>query len=825
MPAPLPHASRRPAHPVAVLFRALLSVLLPTGLSGLAVAQSTWSRESSSTDESLLAAAHGGGLYVAVGTAGTIVNSVDGATWNAATSGTTANLRAVVHDGTQFVTAGGGGTILTSPDGATWTPRSTGVSSLLSGLAFGNGSYVAVGASGTVLSSPDAQSWTKAPTITGSFLQGVHHADGLFVAVGESGTILSSPDGLTWNLVVSPTISPLLGSGYFAGKHLAVGQEGLIASSPDGVNWALGNSGTLTRLRAIVDDGTSAIICGDDGILLRSNNAIDWVEIPSGLPASQIGTLRGGTFGDDRFVVVGEPVTQDGMVLVGPRDPGIRWEATAVEVNEAAGLASLLVRRLGSNSTPASLSFATASGSATEGEDFQASSGLASFAAGESVTTVNVPVTNNPAAEPEESFTVTLSAPNPPELLLYNPTTITVAIIDAQDSDFDGLPDAWELQYFGDVESHGPDDDPDGDGNSNARELTDGTDPSDVDSALYLLTVTHNSGGTVTVSPVLAAYPAGTTVTLTPVPSGEFYFDSWQGDLPSTTAPLPVEMRSDLTLEARFAVSLASALDDPCIAWLPGGTGPAWEGQGETSFDGLDAARVASLGVGQQSSLETTIEGPAQLSFLWKSAIGSFDSYRFFNGTIPLATLTGTRDWDARAFTMGPGPQTLRWVYSKNSSFGGGSNEAWLDQVVVSYGLDVWTSTYFNASELGDPAISGPEGDPEHDGFANLVEYLLNLHPKLTDSASPNLPIVSFEQSGGQTVSAITWTQHGKRAANVTVSIEFSPSLVPGSWQELAVAPELLSANGALETLRVTNPAPLSATPRGFYRMKVTLNP
>jgi len=47
------------------------------------------------------------------------------------------------------------------------------------------------------------------------------------------------------------------------------------------------------------------------------------------------------------------------------------------------------------------------------------------------------------------------------------------------DEDEDRLPDAWENHYFGGIEEFGADDDPDGDGVSNFREYSLGTDPND----------------------------------------------------------------------------------------------------------------------------------------------------------------------------------------------------------------------------------------------------------------------------------------------------------------------------------------------------------
>lgn len=53
---------------------------------------------------------------------------------------------------------------------------------------------------------------------------------------------------------------------------------------------------------------------------------------------------------------------------------------------------------------------------------------------------------------------------------------LTIRGVPIEDSDADGLDDAWERHHFGHLQ-HGPGDDPDGDGYSNAREQIMGTDP------------------------------------------------------------------------------------------------------------------------------------------------------------------------------------------------------------------------------------------------------------------------------------------------------------------------------------------------------------
>ena len=84
-------------------------------------------------------------------------------------------------------------------------------------------------------------------------------------------------------------------------------------------------------------------------------------------------------------------------------------------VDESAGTASIPVLMGGprgqrSNKT-VTVDYATADGTATAGTDYTATSGTLSFAPGQTVRTVVVPITNDTAREQTESFRVTLATP------------------------------------------------------------------------------------------------------------------------------------------------------------------------------------------------------------------------------------------------------------------------------------------------------------------------------------------------------------------------------------------------------------------------------
>lgn len=161
--------------------------------------------------------------------------------------------------------------------------------------------------------------------------------------------------------------------------------------------------------------------------------------------------------------------------------------------------------------------------------------------------------------------------------------------------------------------------------------------------------------------------------------------------------------------------TLADALDTPGLTWNTSGHAN-WFVQSTTTQDGLDAAESGNLTHGQFCSLETTLWGPGELTFWWKvSSQFYFDKLYFYINNIvqsnSLAAISGNVDWVQKTVSIPSGCQTIRWSYIKNPSYDGGSDTAWVDQVVFTpLGSATYTVLYdANNATAGTAPASQPK--------------------------------------------------------------------------------------------------------------------
>lgn len=109
----------------------------------------------------------------------------------------------------------------------------------------------------------------------------------------------------------------------------------------------------------------------------------------------------------------------------------IQLADASVSVAEDIGTLNLTVTRLGSLSVTASLQYTTANGTAVAPGDYATTSGTLSFAAGEPAKVIPITIVAASGSEPNESFTLTLSAVTGTGATLGSVATATITITDA----------------------------------------------------------------------------------------------------------------------------------------------------------------------------------------------------------------------------------------------------------------------------------------------------------------------------------------------------------------------------------------------------------
>jgi uncharacterized repeat protein (TIGR03803 family) len=103
--------------------------------------------------ESLENVAYAGGVFVAVGQQGTILQSADGLNWKIAYQSDGLGWNRVRYLNSAWSLVGDAGRVATSPDGLSWVVKSTGVTNRLRDIALLGGYYLVVGDGGMVLRS------------------------------------------------------------------------------------------------------------------------------------------------------------------------------------------------------------------------------------------------------------------------------------------------------------------------------------------------------------------------------------------------------------------------------------------------------------------------------------------------------------------------------------------------------------------------------------------------------------------------------------------------------------------------------------------------
>jgi len=114
-------------------------------------------------------------------------------------------------------------------------------------------------------------------------------------------------------------------------------------------------------------------------------------------------------------------------------DVGLGFSSTTYAVSEGAGSVTLSIQRLNGTNGSFSVQYASSNGTASANSDYLGVSGSLTFANGETLKTINIPILQDNIVEGNETFTVSLFAVSPSNAaqLITSSTTVTILDDDA----------------------------------------------------------------------------------------------------------------------------------------------------------------------------------------------------------------------------------------------------------------------------------------------------------------------------------------------------------------------------------------------------------
>lgn len=140
---------------------------------------------------------------------------------------------------------------------------------------------------------------------------------------------------------------------------------------------------------------------------------------------------------------------------------------------------------------------------------------------------------------------------------------------------------------------------------------------------------------------------------------------------------------AEKTVSIHKVIPLEVALDSENLTFTTDGDA-SWYWTEDAAFVGGYAVRSGVIVDGKSSSLQTTVDGPCTVSFIWKVSSETGDILSFAVDGVAKNQISGTASaiFVEQAYTIeSHGNHTLTWTYVKNASGSSGLDCGWVDNV------------------------------------------------------------------------------------------------------------------------------------------------
>ncbi|HOH79438.1 MAG TPA: S8 family serine peptidase [Candidatus Cloacimonadota bacterium] len=111
----------------------------------------------------------------------------------------------------------------------------------------------------------------------------------------------------------------------------------------------------------------------------------------------------------------------------------------------------------------------------------------------------------------------------------------------------------------------------------------------------------------------------------------------------------------------------------------------AWTVQSSEKYSGSYAAKAGPIGNSASTTLSITLNvtTAGDLSYFYKvSSESGYDYLRFYLDDVQQAQWSGEAGWALQTHAISTGLHSFKWTYSKDVSYLGGSDTAWLDHII-----------------------------------------------------------------------------------------------------------------------------------------------